>query len=322
MSECRLFLGPEQGDKKRELEELKARLIRQHGDVEVHKLYPFEVSVPEMVALLRNGSLFSSHKLVIVDQAEELPATGDITQLTEYLASPSPDSTLVFLSLKTNLDNRKLEAAIPAASKKIFWELFEAEKSTWLIRFFRERDRILSPDAAESLLELIANNTEEMKSACEKLCFYYPPGHTISADEIDEVVYHSREESVYTLFERMALRDTDGALEILASLILANEAEPVPTLAGLVWQFQKLADFKLIVERTGQFQTGFQELAIKSKKAQKIHTGAARVYTLKELQSIISLLADADREARTSGKPLHGEILNMLVFRATTIKVT
>lgn len=312
------MLGPEEGDKKKDLEDLRQRLIRQHGDVEVHKVYPGEISVSALVSLLQNGSLFSSHKLVMVQQAEDLPSNGEINLLVEYLKAPSPDASLVFISPKTSLDNRKLEAAIPTASRKVYWELFENQKNAWLIKFFRERNRTLTPDAAETLLELIPNNTEEMRSACEKLCFYYPPESTLTADHIDEVVFHSREENVYTLFERLALKDTEGALEILSAMRLSGEGEPVPLIAGLTWQFQKLADFKMIVERTGQFQTGFQEMAIKSKKAQKIHTEAVRHYTLPQVQRVITLLADADRDSRESGKSLHGEILNLLMYRITT----
>ena len=144
-----LFLGPEEGLKADELEELRLRILRQHGESsDEHKFYLPDDSMSAIVDVLRNGSLFSTHRLVTVVGVDQLRKKADLSPLADYLASPNPDSTLVLLSDSVRVD-AKLEKLVPGANRKVFWELFENQKHSWVVGFFRKRHVTITPEAIE-----------------------------------------------------------------------------------------------------------------------------------------------------------------------------
>ena len=68
-----LFLGPEEGLKSDAIEELRQRISKQHDESsDEHRFYLPDDSVSSVVDILRNGSLFSAHRLVIVAGVDQL----------------------------------------------------------------------------------------------------------------------------------------------------------------------------------------------------------------------------------------------------------
>jgi DNA polymerase-3 subunit delta len=68
-----LFLGPEIGQKTDEIIKIRKSFQTQSGvSPEIHKFYPYDTSIGEVISLMLNGSLFSNYKFVTFMNIEEL----------------------------------------------------------------------------------------------------------------------------------------------------------------------------------------------------------------------------------------------------------
>jgi len=86
-----LFLGPEIGQKTDEILKIQKTFQTQAGVTpEIHKFYPYDTSISEVISLMKNGSLFSNYKFVTFMNIEELKKD-DIAELIEYIKSPGAE---------------------------------------------------------------------------------------------------------------------------------------------------------------------------------------------------------------------------------------
>ncbi|MFO8065833.1 MAG: DNA polymerase III subunit delta, partial [Spirochaetia bacterium] len=248
-----LLLGPEQGEKAKEVRRIRELAAKQasaggaggggeaggadaEAAVDEHRFYAFETPIQEALSLLRSGSLFSSHTLVVVHGAEQLKRKEDLDLLEAYLEHPSESGTLVLVSdefrIKDPRSKKDWTKGIPEDNRKIFWEMFENQKRDWLSSFFRRKYVDIDDEAIELILELVDNNTLELKRAAGRLAMFVGEGGRLSAEEVETYLYHSKSENVFTLFRAIVDRDLEGALELLRKLLLSSENSPPSIIAG------------------------------------------------------------------------------------------
>jgi len=158
-----LLLGPESGEKSSKLKEIRALCREYNGgdEPEIHRFYPFETEQGEILSALQNSSLFASHRLVVLSEADELKAPV-AAMITSYLAKPSDSATLVIISSKNSV-HQSIMKAVPNKQRIMFWELFENQKKDWLIRYFKQQGLEISLEAVELILSLVENNTQELR---------------------------------------------------------------------------------------------------------------------------------------------------------------
>jgi DNA polymerase-3 subunit delta len=317
-----LLLGPEEGEKDAFVRHLLERIGRKLGEEpELHRFYAFENALPEVLASLRNGSLFARHRVVVLRGVEEIRRKGDLDMLAGYCDRPAPDTTLLLVSEEVGRIDERLKKLVPKENQQIFWELFETQKMGWIVSFFRQRGLEIDPEAAEFLLEMVENNTRELRDTCDKLAVYLggAPEHgrrRIALGDIEELLYHSKEENVFSLFERMSVRDFQASLEVLDRILLSREADPVQLLAGLLSQYRKLLGLRLLSEQSYSHAEAFGRIGIRGKRIQKIYAEAVRHYGLEELCRIVRLVAVFDRRVRELRTPLHACLLQLFVYHA------
>jgi DNA polymerase-3 subunit delta len=312
-----LLLGPEAGEKEAFLRRLLERLGKEHGGPpEVHRYYPFEGDLTEALAVLANGSLFAVHRVLLLNNAEAFTRKRELDLLADYCAHPAPGSTLVLLSDEVARVDRRIEALVPRERKVIFWELFENQKQGWIANFFRTRRIQVEPQAIEFLLDMVDNDTLSLAGTCEKLALFFGAGSRIGFAEVEKILFHSKEENVFTLFERLALRDFPAGLEVLAQILLARESDAVQLLAGLAGQYRKLLAMKRLLEANYSAEEAGGRLAIRSKRAQRIYAEGCRRYDVSELEGIIQLTARFDLRVRSLKSTLHGLLLELYLYYA------
>ncbi len=308
-----LLLGPENGEKDKFIDSIKRRIADSTGEEpEIHRFYPFETNACKIISLLKNGSLFSSHKLVFLNEAQEIKKE-DAVVYAEYAKKPADNTTLIFKSSNINII-KTLSAAVPAGNKKIFWELFENQKRSWIIGFLKKADIKIEHEAIELILEMVDNNTDEMKKVCEKLLLFFGKGSEISFDDVEKFIYHSKEENVFTLFEPIASGSLLQALEILQKICLAGETHPVQLFAGLLYQFRKMHNLSELTARQYSMEEAFKKLKINGKKNQKIFSAGTRLYSHEDLKRIIVMIARYDAEIRTLKTDIQNLPLQMFIY--------
>jgi DNA polymerase-3 subunit delta len=318
-----LLLGPEEGEKSAFVEKVRAGLIQGGEPPETHRFYAGESPVADIVRSLRNLSLFSGHRLVIVSNAEQIKGADEVGALVEYLAAPARDATLVLMSsgFAGEIDRRiagdarrKTPGAIPSEHQKIFWELFDNQKQGWVTGFFRQRSLTIDADAVDYLLDMVENNTRDMRVECERLAQFFGPGAALTRESVEHYIYHSKEENVFTLFDRICGGELAPAEETLDRILLSREAEATQLVAGLLMQFRRLASYQRMLEANYESGEAFQKLRIFSKRNQKTYTEGSRRFTAEQLTTIVQLLVEFDSRFRSVKADLHELLLRLLVY--------
>ncbi len=308
------YLGPEIGERKDAIETLSASLGKScGGQLEEQSFYAGESRIGDVLSILMNASLFSPTRLIVLKNAELIKKKEDVDQLAAYIASPADDTTLVLVSDETAIDKR-LEAALPKDGKRIFWEMFEDRKTEWVASFFKREGFPISPDAVETVLELVENNTDALRRECGRLILFLEKGRKIEEADIERLLAHSREESAFTLFTRIAEGDLSKALESVRTLLAAKES-PVQILAGLAWCFRRLGDYLALASggRLNDFE--LRKAGLASKKAQRDYAAAARRYDAAAAERCMALLAAYDVELRASGAALENTLMDLFVCK-------
>jgi DNA polymerase III subunit delta len=339
-----LLLGPEEGEKAAFIAKVKVDLTAKHGEPEVTRFYAGESRMAQVVMCLRNQTLFSRHRLVILSDAEKVHLAEEAATLVEYVGDPAPDATLLLVSagFAGEMDKR-VTAAVPKEGQKIFWEMFDNQKQGWIANFFRQRKITIEPEAAEYILDMVENNTRDMRVECERLAQFFgaEPAETHGADvtpgaaegatqaplaqsaeyrgaitleSVERYIYHSKEENVFTLFDRICEGDLAASVEVLDKILLAREAEATQLATGLLSQFRKLAGLKRMLAESYQSAEAFPKLRIFSKKNQRTYLEGTRKYSAEDIERIVTLLAAFDERFRSIKSDLHALLLHLLVY--------
>ena len=315
-----LLLGPEQGEKAREVQRIRELAAKQAAgtEVEEHRFYAFETPVQEALSLLRSGSLFAGHTLVIIHGVEQIKRKEDLDLLESYLDHPSDSGTLVLVSdefrIKDPRSRKDWTKRIPEDNRKIFWEMFENQKRDWLNTFFRRQRVDVDEDAVELILELVDNNTLDLKRAAGRLALFIGENGRLTADEVETYLYHSKEENVFTLFRAIADRDLEGSLELLRKLLLSSDNSPQSILAGLLWQLRKLHSLATLTDRNYSADEAFRTLNIRGKRNQRLYSAALSAYPAEAIERILVRATDTDADLRAHPARAHELLLDRLVY--------
>ena len=313
-AESYLLLGPEVGEKKEFIGKLIGRISEAGNPPEVKRIYPGEKDLGEILGEMETGSLFSDHRVYILEQVDEYSRAAQVNPLAEMLKNPPEGVTLILTSDKNSVD-RKISSAVDKDKSRIFWEMFEGAKKNWIQAFFRQRKINIHQDALEELLDMVENNTSEMKTACETLVFYFSEGSLITAEDIDRILYHSKEENVFTLFDKIVLRDLEGALDVYCKIRLSTSVDVAGLFSGMLWQIRLLLSLSVMRDQGYRDQECFRQLKLTSKKRQKLYWGALSRYRTPELQEAVSLIARYDREARSIRKEMQDRVMEIFLYK-------
>ncbi len=325
-----LLLGPESGNKSKRIREILAlcKEFNSGEDAEIHRFYPFETENGEILAALQNASLFSPYRLVILAEAENLKAA-QAQLIAGYLKKPSDSVTLIITSSQNSV-HASLTKVIPTKQREMFWELFENQKKDWIIAYYRKRNIQITRDAIDLMLSLVENNTQDLRIVSQQLASYMGIIHEerektgplqITEDDIEQYIFHSKSESVFTLFEKLADRDLEATLEILQALQLSREADPIKLFGGLLWQFRRLYSFMSLIDEGESESVACNKAAVLGKSAairgkhnQKIYHQASNKYSIPDIQHIISYICTIDGQMREFGNPLQPVLFDRLIY--------
>jgi DNA polymerase-3 subunit delta len=292
-----LFLGPEIGEKQTAVDEIRKNLA-DSGGLEETAYYAGETSVPAIVSTMRNGSLFADSRLFFIKCAEGIKKKEDVNLLASYIASPPDDTFLILISEEAGID-KKLEKTIPAAHKRIFWELSDSKKTEWVRDFFRREGFKINAGGVETILELVENNTAALRQECSRLTLFLDKNREITGEDAEKWFSHTREESVFTLFSRIAAGDFSRSLESLRMLLAAKET-PVAIFAGLAFSFKKLINYISLKEAGVTDEGEFRKIGVSSPGAKRDCAAAAKRYDSISAETCLALTAEYDLILRSS----------------------
>ncbi|MBQ9239059.1 MAG: DNA polymerase III subunit delta [Treponema sp.] len=315
-----LYTGPEFGERNDAVEKLRAAVKKQHTAVDEYLFYATETPVADIVTLLQSESLFTDATFIVYRAAEVIKKKEDVDFLLAWIQSaPRETAVLVLVSNEIAID-KKITAAIPAAHKTVFWEMFENRKVPWLKKYFSDNGYVLSDAAAETVLELVEHNTQALRAECARFFAVCPPGATITAEIAERLLEHNREESAFTLFAAMATPRTraeqrlETALEILQKIRMSKNTASVMILAGLASCFRRLSLWHAVHHTGAANNDVLRAHGFTNKKAHAQYAAAASLWTAGQTTAIRARIAAADMAIRSGGALMEYTILSELLI--------
>jgi DNA polymerase-3 subunit delta len=251
-----------------------------------------------MVAAMRNGSLFADYRLFLIKNAENLKKKEEIDLLSSCVRSPNAGTFLIFISEETGVA-KGIENAIPAANKRTFWELSESRKADWVHNFFEQEGFNVTTDGIETILELVENNTAALRQECWRLTLFLDRKSEIKGDDVEKWLSHSREESVFTLFSRIASGDFSRSLESARMLLAAKETAPA-IFAGLAYCFRKLINYLALKEAGISDDREYRKIGVSAPGAKRDYAAAGSRFDSTASEACLALTAEYDLLLRSS----------------------
>jgi len=308
---CYIFLGPEIGKKQDETEQIKKKLS-ESGPYEETVFYAGETPVTTIVNTIQNHSLFAQSRLFIIKNAEQIKDKNEVKLAASCMKELEPDTTLILVSDEFRLSSG-LEDACPRENRKIFYEMFEKEKSAWVSSFFRRAGLGIDSSGVDAILELVENNTDAMRRECSRLVYFLPKDRPARAEDVEKWLSHSREESAFTLFSRIASGDCPKAVESLHSLLAAKES-PIKIFAGLTWCFRKLRDYLALSEHGEPDNFALKKIGL-STVTKNNYAAAAGRYGAGDVENCLALTAEYDILARASGAAMEEALMDVYLLK-------
>jgi len=313
-----IFLGPELGKKQDEVDSIKQKL----QDAETTVFYAGETPVSVIADTIQNESLFFEKRLIIIKNAEVIKKKDDVELIVSCMDNLEQNTTVILLSDEIKLA-AGLDDAVPKNNRKIFYELFEREKSEWLKQFFKREGFNIDKDCIAVILEMVENNTEALKRECSRLVYFLPRNKEgaesqVKTEDVEKWLSHNREESAFTLFSRIAQGDLSKALESLSVMLAAKESAQ-SILAGLSWCFRKLGDYLSLLEK-GDANNSFElkKIGLSSPKARDDYAAAARRYNAESAEACLSLTAEYDNLLRSPVGVMERVLMDRYILKIIT----
>ncbi|MDR0511515.1 MAG: DNA polymerase III subunit delta [Treponema sp.] len=300
---CWLFMGPEIGEKQAAIDEIRKNIgdseaAGANSAVEETVFYAGETQLSAVVSALRNGSLFADTQLFFVKCADAIKKKEDVDLLAAYIAAPSDDTFLILVTEETSVA-KALEQAISAAKKKIFWELSDSRKYEWVKTFFQKEGFKISNEGVETILEMVENNTAALKQECSRLILFLDKKSIVTDADVEKWLSHTREESAFTLFSRIASGDFSRSLECARILLAAKETPPA-IFAGLASCFRKLISYLALKEAGVQDEWEYKKIGVSAPGAKRDYSAAARRYNCSSAETCLALTAEYDLLLRSA----------------------
>ena len=315
-----LFLGPEIGEKQTAIDEIKKKLS-ESGGFEETVYYAGETTVSTIVSHIRNASLFADSRFFLIKCVELIKGSErtkkkddtDILLLSSCLAS-LPDETFVVLVSEEKGVAKGLENAIPQANRRIFWELTDNRKADWVKTFFAQEGFRISADGVETILELVENNTSALRQECSRLTLFLDKSREITGEEAERWLSHTREESAFTLFSRIAAGDFARSLESMRMLLAAKEPAPA-IFAALASCFRKLYSYLSLKEAGVNDDWEYRKIGVSSLGAKRDYAAAGKRYDSSAAETCLALTAEYDLRLRSSSSFPEQILMDDYLFR-------
>lgn len=138
-------------------------------DVDVHDLVPSQVG-PTTLVEATSPSLFGDSRVVVLRSSQDL--TKDLaTTVTDYLADPADDVTMVLTHAGGNKGKALLQAALKAGAQRVDCKgpSKSAERVAFVKKEFSSAGRQITADAAQALVDSVGSELREIAAACTQL---------------------------------------------------------------------------------------------------------------------------------------------------------
>jgi DNA polymerase-3 subunit delta len=160
---------------------------------------------------------------------------------------------------------------------------------------------------------LVENNTESLRQECSRLMLFLDKDRVVGEAEVENWLAHTREESAFTLFARIAEGDLPRSVEVAHTLLAAKESL-VAILAALASCFRKVRDYAALAEAGVDDEFEYKKIGVGSaySRIRKDYAAAAKRYGVSG--ACLSLTAGYDLLIRSSGAGFEQILMDQYLY--------
>jgi len=204
---------------KQALDRLRAR-VGEVADLDFN-LETFDgesASADAIVSACNTLPFASDRRLVIVNNVERLPKEGAETLVT-YAADPSPTCVLALAAPKLAKNTRLYKAIdrIGGVLERKAPRGGEFVRS--VVSLAADRDKRMSPDAAQTLVSATGEDLRRVSAELDKLVAFIGDGTEITRADVEQVVANAAKAKSWEFGEALADRDCRRALTLAAGIL-------------------------------------------------------------------------------------------------------
>ena len=335
-----LFLGQEGYQRRKCKDALLERVLPNEARIEGFTSVDLdETDLPAVLDDARSMSLFANERVIWVSSAElALPRrlvtsddeeeTGEKTSaspLSDYLASPTPGTVIVFECSRFDFvgdDRPKIErvekfySMLPAV---VEFRQFTPESSRFLAQQLAKQYEIkLAGAELATLLDAIAGDASRLASEIEKLSLFVGKERRVTLADLQALVPNAAQTTIFALVNALGKGDRSAALRSLDILVREGEYLPL-ALTFLNTQFRlALAAKESKVTSSQQALAFFSKAGVRMwrDRAEQV-VATAGAFTRERLAKAIAMIYETDKKFR-EGYRDDRVIMETLVFALTS----
>lgn len=309
-----LFTGEDGFRKELSLDRLKTRVLDEKPDPFNYELYNGkENRAEEIIRSLDTLPLTASRKLVVLKDPELLPEE-DRARLSRYLRrSQKNKAVFVLLSQTLPIPGDEFSATLSKYARVInFTRLKPDEISSWIIKEFKDRNKIIRRQTAELIREVTQQDLGQAFSLIEQISIYTGTRERITDDDVLSFSETPTESFTFKLLDYINGRDTARSLRILEGL-LRGDNSPSQILGLLGWHITRLIAIKRLLIKKIPKSKMTSSLNIGSYTLNRLISQAEN-FTLGQLKDHLNALLDTDLMLKRSN--IKGQLLlEMLIVK-------
>ncbi len=269
-----------------------------------------EADAPTIITIAQTLPFIAEKRLVEILNFTR-PAERDESVFLSYLDHPSESTVLVFCiesaDMRTTFFQRLVKASVHCRV-----DILEGEElKRWLHGRAVELGFELRPEAADMLVEMVKPSMMRLSTELEKIASYVMPGTLAGAEEIREIVGHSKEELLYKLGDSISQGGLDGTLVLLRRMM---ETEHPVMFIGLLRNLIRRWTISKALIRSGRGAQGISQVLglppFVGRRLEKQVRGLGSAY----LRELYAKLLQVDRKLkRTSDTKVARQILELFL---------
>jgi DNA polymerase III subunit delta len=219
------------------LEEAFQPLLLSEFDKEI--IYSEDRAINDILGLATAFPFGSEKKLIIVKESEKIK---DKKPLKDYAVSPAEFTVLAFFH-NGSITNLNTEPFKTLDANGFLFEAKELKGKNlvdWLISEAEEKDKKLSEENAQVMIDIVGESRNMLEDQLEKICIFLNEKKEISLESIQQISSELKQFNIFDLQNALGLKDKSKSLTVAYNL-LDNGAEPTFIITMLTRYFTGLA---------------------------------------------------------------------------------
>ena len=199
--------------------ELAIRRLRRHFTSDATELLLAPETSGEGAAAACNalGLFGGGGRLVLVDGVHNWKAA-DAKAVSEYLASPAPDTVLALVGADVKPDSALAKACAKAGDVLVFEAPRERDLPRWVAAQFQAAQTPVEPEACRALVEIVGSDLRELAGELDKIV-QWAAGDTVRVQDVQLLASAVAETAAFELTDTWGRRDVAAVLAAAEGII-------------------------------------------------------------------------------------------------------